>query len=168
MATFWRFFARHWSSGREPNFAALSTPIFDRATITLGSGPHCSVINALLHAYQSCTMQCRDCVCGSCAVPCDWFHRGDAWLCGAVAQNWAAVHASNSICRLPFITHQLPSQRARSWARLGHTQRITVVERKRRERPTAEGCSACRRPQCHSVPASQCYWTMTGPLVMQI
>jgi len=32
--------ARHSSTGREPNFAALSK--FDRATITLGIGPHSS------------------------------------------------------------------------------------------------------------------------------
>jgi len=39
-----RVAARQSSSGREPNFAALSTgrhgPIFGRATITLGIGPH--------------------------------------------------------------------------------------------------------------------------------
>ena len=38
--------ARHSSSGREPNFAALSTGrhLFGRATITLGIGPHSSFV----------------------------------------------------------------------------------------------------------------------------
>jgi len=34
--------ARHSSSGRQPNFAGRAPPIFRRAAITLGIGPHSS------------------------------------------------------------------------------------------------------------------------------
>jgi len=36
--------ARHAGSGRQPNFAGAAPPIFGRAAITLGIGPHSSYL----------------------------------------------------------------------------------------------------------------------------
>jgi len=51
-----RVTARHSSSGREPNFAELSTgrQLFGRATITLGIGPHSSLRK---YCCLNCTAQ---------------------------------------------------------------------------------------------------------------